>query len=94
MSFLKKLFGGGGADLTTRSAAAPVSYQGYEIIADPAAEGEQFRLSGRIIKEEGGALREHLLIRADLFPTREAAIEATIRKAKYVIDEQGEGIFN
>lgn len=93
MSFFAKLFGRGKAE-PKKTAAEPVSHEGYEIIADPKAEGQQFRLSGLVTREIDGERKEHLLIRADLFSSRDEACEATIRKAKQVIKEQGDGIFS
>lgn len=92
MSFLKKLFA-----KTPRAAdegpLSPVLHEGYAIEAAPQREGEQFRLAGRITKTIGGEMKEHRLIRADLFSSYDEAKAATIRKAKYVITEQGDGIF-
>ncbi|MEP2944503.1 MAG: HlyU family transcriptional regulator [Hyphomicrobiales bacterium] len=97
MSFLKKLFGG--TDSNTqgegfgKNSSPSVSYKGYEIVAKPKAEGGQFRLAGKITKEIDGTLKEHFLVRADVFSSLEEAVRATESKAKYLIDEQGEYIF-
>lgn len=94
MSFLKRLFGiGGGGEGASDDVAAREDYQGYSIAAAPISEGGQFRLAGTISKPKGEEIREHTFIRADLFPSRDEAVEATLRKAKRVIDEQGETIF-
>ena len=90
MSFLKKLFGGSSS---AEEKTAPVVHEGYEIIACPQAEGGQFRLCGKISKEIDGALKEHSLVRADMFSNEEEAVSATLHKAKHLIDEQGEQIF-
>ena len=87
MSFLKQLFGGGAG------ASASAFHDGYEIIAMPKKEGGQFRLCGTISKEIDGTLKEHNFIRADTFSNKEEAVRATLRKAKHLIDEQGEQIF-
>jgi RNA polymerase primary sigma factor len=47
----------------------------------------------RSFLEIDGAVKTHHLIRADVFPSADAAAEATIAKAKRIIDEQGEGLF-
>lgn len=93
MSFLKKLFGGSSAG-ETPAAADPVEHQGYTISPAPAAEGGQFRLGAVISKEIDGEVKEHRLIRADLFPSRDEAIGAAVRKAKLVIAEQGDRMFS
>jgi hypothetical protein len=39
-------------------------------------------------------VKEHKFIRADRFASREDAVEVTIRKARQLIDQQGERIFS
>ena len=94
MSFLKKLFGGGGSAVSPSKSAASVDYNGYKITPAPVKDSGQFRLAGTIAKNIDGIEKSHMLIRADTFPSKEAAEEATLRKARYVIDEQGDGIFS
>jgi len=94
MSFLKKLFGGGDSAASPSKSAASVDYNGYKITPAPVKDNGQFRLAGTITKEINGVEKSHMLIRADTFPSKEAAEEATLRKARYVIDEQGDGIFS
>lgn len=101
MSFFKRLFGGagregGGANAPAETApkpAAKADYNGYQMAATPQAEGGQFRLCGTITKEIDGAVKQHLLIRADMFTARDDAADAFMRKARQVIDEQGDAIF-
>jgi hypothetical protein len=92
MSFLKKLFGGGSAPAAPK-AAATIEIDGYTVTATPAAEGGQYRLTGTIAKEIDGARKEHLLVRADLFASEQECVDATFRKAKMVIHEQGDRMF-
>jgi len=95
MSFLKKLFGGGGS--SDAGAATPVEeteYEGFAIAATPMKEGGQFRLCATVSKEISGERKEHTLIRADLFTSKDEAAKFAIRKAKQMIDEQGERLFN
>jgi hypothetical protein len=95
MSFLKRLFGGGGgpASAGAEKPTAETEYKGYAIRATPQKEGQQFRLCGAIEKDVDGERRLHRLIRADLFASADDATEATLRKARQVIDEQGDRIF-
>ncbi|NJR13884.1 MAG: hypothetical protein HC779_06520 [Phyllobacteriaceae bacterium] len=93
MSFFKKLFGGGDKPAPASPAAAAVDYKGFQIIPAPMAEGGQFRLAGSISKDVGGEVKTHSFIRADVFADRDAAIEATIRKAQLIVDQTGEGMF-
>ncbi len=89
MSFLKRLFGGG--EKAAAVASEPdAEYEGFSIRATPQADGGQFRLCGIISKEVDGEMREHKLIRADMFPNENDAKDAAIRKARQVIDEQGD----
>lgn len=93
---LKKLFGGlfGGASTPAPSQASePVAYQGYLIYPEPKAEGSQFRLAGRITRQNGETLQSHSFIRADLLPSAQQAEELMVDKAKRLIDQLGEELF-
>jgi len=85
MSLFSKLFGGGG------SAPEPEteSYEGFTITPNPAREGGRFRV-GATIEKDG---QTHQLIRADMLETLDEANEASVRKAKQMIDEQGTRMF-
>ena len=91
MSLLSRLFGGGKAD-----DAAPQceTYEGMRIYPEPQREGRDYRLCARIELDVDGQTREHLVIRADTFNGAEDAINASIAKAKQVIDEQGTGLLS
>lgn len=91
MSFLKKLFGGGGAKA---EAPAPTSeHEGFTIRATPFQEGGQWQLCGVIEKEIGGEVKSHRFIRADRFAGRDDAVEMTFMKARQIIDQSGEKVF-
>ncbi len=66
------------------------NYQDFEIIADPVETDGQYRINGLIKKGE----HEHIFIRADLLPSREACEQETLRKARVMIDQQGDRLFN
>ena len=87
MSLLKRLFGGGGG---SAAAAKAVDYEGFEIHAEPQTEGSRHRIHARIVKDG----REHVMIRADTLESYEAAEEASLAKARSLIDQQGETIFD
>lgn len=91
MSFFKKLFGGAGP--VAEAPAKTLEYKGYTIQPKPFQEGGQYQTCAIISKEIDGAVKEHRLIRADRFPSLDDATETTIRKARQVIDEQGDRIF-
>ncbi|MGV6847709.1 MAG: HlyU family transcriptional regulator [Marinibacterium sp.] len=99
MSILSKLFGGArggsGADngAGETSPAAPQMHDGFSIHPDPIRDGNQWRISARIEKEVGGTIQRHHMVRADTLQSHEAAAEASLAKAKMLIDQQGETIF-
>ncbi len=84
MSFLSKLFGGGSQPEPERE-----TYEGFTITPNPAREGSRFRIGATIEKGE----QVHHLIRADMLETLDEASDASIRKAKQMIDEQGDRLF-
>ncbi len=89
MSLFSKLFGGG-----EKSEPEPVSYKGFDIFPDLMSEGGKYRLLARIEKTIDGDRKTHTVIRADVFETRDQGESFSIAKAKQVIDEQGERIFD
>ena len=92
MSFWKKLFGGGGA-VQEEPAGEPVEHNGFTIRPAPFIEDGQYQTCGLITKVIDGETKEHRFIRADRFASKDDAIEVTLRKARQLIDEQGERIF-
>lgn len=94
MSFWKKLFGGGDGAAKEEPAGDPVEYKGFTIRPAPFMEEGQYQTCGFITKVIDGETKEHRLVRADRFASKEDAVEVTLRKARQVIDEQGERIFS
>ena len=92
MSILSRLFGGGGAKPPAE--VEPVTHEGFRIYPEPAEEGGRWRINARVEKEVDGTLKTHRLIRADTLDSREAATDATLAKARQVIDEQGDRLFD
>jgi hypothetical protein len=93
MSFLKRLFGGGDKAAPVAKTEEPIDYKGYSLVAAPMADGGQFRVAGSISKDVGGEVKTHTFIRADVFADRDAAVQATIRKAQLIVDQSGDMIF-
>jgi hypothetical protein len=95
MSFLKRLFGGGGAGDAPASAAPvkQVEHNGFTISATPFKEGGQYQTCGVISKEVGGEVKEHRFIRADRFAGLDDAAEISIKKGIQLVEEQGERLF-
>jgi hypothetical protein len=93
MSFLRKLFGVGDKAAPMLKSEEPIDYKGFAIVAAPMADAGQFRVAGSISKQFDGALKTHKFIRADVFADRDAAVQATIRKAQLIVDQSGDSIF-
>lgn len=87
MSLLKKLFGG----KTTR--AEPETHNGYLIFPEPVKDAAGFRIAARIEKEFDGEVKTHMMIRADTYASPETATEASLSKARQVIDQMGDRLF-
>lgn len=91
MSLLSKLFGGGSKEPPRPTA---IEYEGFRIYPEPQSEDGGFRLAARIELGEGESLKTHNLIRADVIRDRDQAIEAAVAKAKQMIDQMGDRLFN
>ena len=87
MSLLSKLFG------SASKAPDPETHKGFLIFPEPASEGGSFRIGARIEKEFDGEVKTHMMIRADNYSSRETAVEASVSKARQLIDQQGDDIF-
>ncbi|MFY0635767.1 MAG: hypothetical protein JXQ91_18300 [Vannielia sp.] len=89
MSLFGKLFG--------RSAAAPApepeTHKGFSITATPQKTEGGYRIAAVIEKEVDGEAKRHQMIRADVIGSQEEAATASLRKARQMIDEQGEALF-
>ena len=84
-----RLVGGGVAAADEEA----IEYDGYRIRPAPYRRMGQYQTCGVIEKEIAGETKEHRFIRAEMHPTREAAVSFSIAKAKQLIDEQGERLF-
>ncbi|WP_421780883.1 HlyU family transcriptional regulator [Kiloniella litopenaei] len=98
MSFFSKIFGLSSMDKEkAKPKDEPVMYEGYAIVPSPdKAESGQWRLSGYIKKlgeNPDDPEMERFFLRADTFPSREEAVEFTVRKGRQIIDEQGKRLF-
>ena len=90
MALFSKLFGSKGRD---DPAAQPEMHDGFRIFPEPKKDSGGYRIEARIEKEVCGETRVHHLIRADTVQSFDEAVSFSIRKARQVIDEQGDGIF-
>ena len=92
MSFWKSLFGRRAE--SAEPAGEAVEYTGFVIRAVPFKESGRYQTAGVIEKEIGGVRKEHRFIRADSHASLEVAVEFTIAKARQIIDQMGERIFD
>ena len=89
---LRNLFGG--SDQASGAAAAdPVEYNGFTIRPAPEKTAGGWNTAGLIVKTIEGEVREQTFVRVDTHGDRDAAIAFSITKAKQIIDEQGERLF-
>jgi hypothetical protein len=91
MSLLSRLFGGASAP---KPQPEPEHYKDFRIFVEPEKAAGGFRIGARIEKEIDGELRSHRLIRADTFDSAETANEMTLAKARLLIDQQGDTLFD
>jgi hypothetical protein len=97
VSFLKKLFGGGGAaaagKVTEPVTTGEVEYKGFTIRAVPFKESGQFQTAGVIEKEVDGVRRTHRFVRADRSPSVEDVTALALSKGQLMVDQQGDSLF-
>lgn len=94
MSFLKRLFGGGGNEADAPVVAKEIEHKGFIIRATPYKRDGQYQTSGTVSKEIAGVMKEHKFVRADRFAGLDDAVEVSLAKGRQIVDEQGENIFN
>ena len=88
-----KLFSGDNREAGSK-ASTSVTYQEFEIRPAPAKESNGWRVQGTIVRGSGEDAQEHVFIRADACMDRDSAVALTVRKARQLIDEQGEKLFD
>lgn len=91
--FLGRLFGGSDGS-AGGGVLASESYQGFEIQAAPVSEANGWRVAGVISKTVDGEEKSHQFVRADTCADADSAASMTVRKAKQLIDERGDDIFD
>ncbi len=92
MSLLSRLFGR--KDAETTPSVVSEDYEGYRITPTPMKDGPAYRVSARIEKDFEGTPKAHNLIRADTIADQQEAAAASVRKAKQMIDQLGDRIFD
>jgi hypothetical protein len=94
MSFWKSLFGGGSSESAEGKTSAPVEYNGFIIRAAPYKAEGQYQTAGIVEKEINGVRKEHKFIRADRHASYDDAVEFSLAKARQIVDQVGERVFD
>ncbi len=89
-SSLKSLFSAGEKAPEAPQEQASETYGDYLITPASVKEEHGYRINGTITKGE----QVHIFIRADTLPSADECAKEMIRKAKQMIDQQGDRIFN
>lgn len=89
LSSLKSLFSSADTAPEAPETLPAVEYSGFVITPAPIQEKFGYRINGTISKGE----QSHTFIRADTLPTAEGCGDEMVRKAKQMIDYQGDKIF-
>jgi hypothetical protein len=92
-SFLRRLTGGDRGETAPGVRGPAVEYEGYAIHAAPRREGAQWLTAGLITKEFPDGVKEHHFIRAETHPSQDDASAFAVVKAKQIIDERGDRLF-
>ncbi len=91
MNFFSRLFRSTAKKELTVEA---IEYKAYLIYPDSKPEGGQFRIAGRITKQIDADLKVHHFIRSDLISSKNDADKLMLQKARLLIDQMGESIFD
>lgn len=94
VKFLKTLFSSSKQENEKTAEPTAIEYQGFTIIAEPRQYNGQWQVSGRIERLDGDTKNVHSFIRADTLHDEAAAADEMFRKAKLMIDQLGEKIFD
>ena len=89
--WLKKAMAGGPAS-PREVQGETIEYKGYQVTPTPIPDGGQYRVSGIIVKP-GEPEQRHTFIRSDLVAGEEEACNFTLVKARLMIDQLGDRIF-
>ena len=91
---MKKLFGGSESQQTSGGVIDEEIYEGFQIKTLEMKDGGQYRVCAEISKTIGDEVKTHKLIRADMCASPQEASQISMRKAKVVINEQGDRMFD
>ena len=92
--FLRRFIAPKKKKAASRESERALDYKGYTIRPTPKKEGGQWLAEGVITKKFADGVKEHRFIRAELHSSKEIADAFAIIKAKQIIDEQGDRLFD
>ena len=93
MSFWKNLFGGGGSEPKQAEVGDAETYKGFTIRAKLMPVGSEYQLAGQIEKDVDGEKKLYEFVRADRFSSKDDVQSFALAKARQIIDEQGNTLF-
>lgn len=93
-SVLKGLLGPKVSTASEKKAEPTVEHKGYGIRPASFQDGAHWVSACWITKEFPDGVKEHHFVRSDFLPSRDAANEFVVTKAKRVIDDLGDHIFD
>ncbi len=91
MGLFSRFFGGKSKAKST--SVEPVEYKEFLIYPEVISEGGQYRVAGRITKEEEGEVKTHRFIRSDVVSNKADAEELMLKKSQMFIDQMSGRIF-
>jgi len=94
MSLVRGLFGRKESGTESAPAAEAIEHEGYLIRPAPRRQGSGWLTAGSIAKQFPDGLKEHRFVRADTFGDRDSAVSFAVSKAKQIIAEQGDRMFD
>jgi len=89
----KRLFGGNDGSSGGKEGET-VDYSGFQITPAPRQQAGQYVTAGIIRKTVGDEVREHHFVRADTHGSLDQAMTFSVQKARQIIDQQGDRIFD
>lgn len=89
LGIVKRFFATAAAAQPAATAAKAEAYKGFLITPAPIKKGDLYRVAATICKAE----QTHQLIRADELSNLQECTELSLRKARLLIDQQGDRIF-
>ena len=90
---LRRFLSPGGKGNVEQEAGKAVDYNGYTIRPASYQEGAHWITAWVISKSFADGVKENQFVRADMSPGKDGADAIAVSKAKRIIDELGDGLF-